>query len=55
MQIPNSKNNIIVCLDETGIITTAQITYQNNDHIVSHIKQFNAHLSSNDNSIWSVD
>ena len=55
MQIPNSKNNIIVCLDETGIITTAQITYQNKEHIVSHIKQFNAHLSSNDNSIWSVD
>ena len=55
MSIPNSKNNVIVCLDETGIITTAQITYQNNEHIVSHIKQFNAHLSSNDNSIWSVD
>ena len=55
MSIPNNKDNIIVCLDETGIITTALITYHNKEHIISNIKQFNAHLSSNDNSIWSVD
>ena len=55
MSIPSKTENIIVCLDNSGYVNTAVIAYHNKEHIITDIKTFNAHIASNDNSVWSVD
>lgn len=52
MSIPDSKDEIIIALDNSGIVTTALISKKNS---ISNIKKFKATIDSNDNSVWSID
>ena len=52
MSIPDSKDEIIIALDNSGIVTTALISNKNS---ISNIKKIKATIDSNDNSVWSID
>ena len=52
MSIPDSKDEIIIALDNSGIVTTAMISNKNS---ISNIKKIKATIDSNDNSVWSID
>ena len=54
---PNTKEKILIILEETGLITTFIIKYNKEikEYETNNIKKFNGKINSNDNSVWSVD